>query len=68
MMQYVINSNQWQREWQFPRKNKWDEEIKWDDTIWGEMNNKMNEEGLKWQQNAEHEYDSLFNDAVEVSP
>ena len=31
-------------------------------------NNKMNEEDLKCQQKAEHEYDSLFSDTVEGSP
>ena len=48
-------------------QNKWDEEIKWNDTRWGEVNNKVNEEDLKCQQIAEHEYDSLFSDTVEVS-
>ena len=32
------------------------------------MNNNVNEEDLKCQQKAEHEYDSLFSDTVEVSP
>jgi hypothetical protein len=36
--------------------------------IWGEMNNNVNEKGLKCQQKAAHEYDSLFSDTVKVSP
>ena len=65
-MQSVINSNQ--RQWQFPHKNKRDEEIKWDDTRWGEVNKNVNEKDLKCQQTAELEYDTLFSDTVEVSP
>ena len=49
-------------------QTKWDEEIKRNDTRWGEMNNNVNEEYLKCQLKAEHEYDSLFSDTVEVNP
>ena len=48
-------------------EHKWDEEIKWNDTRWGEVNNNVNEEDLKCQQKAEHEHGSLFSDTVEVS-
>jgi hypothetical protein len=31
---------------------------------WGEVNKNVNEEDLKCQQKAEHEYDSLFSDTI----
>jgi hypothetical protein len=35
---------------------------------WGEVNNDVNEEDLKCQQKAEHQYDSLFGNTIKVSP
>jgi hypothetical protein len=35
---------------------------------WGEVNKNVNEEDLKCQQKAEHEYDSLVSDTIKVSP
>jgi hypothetical protein len=41
--------------------------MRWrNNTRWCEVNNNVNEEDLKSQQKAEHEYDSLFSDTVEV--
>jgi hypothetical protein len=33
---------------------------------WGEVNKNVNEEDLKCQQKAEHEYDSLFSDTIRL--